>query len=378
MFFNQSSPCFQRRSLLAGLLGGALCSCSKFESEKNDLGIPRVELNIDVQDLSDIRGGFSKSVSRVCEITLNEKKLGLIDIRISGQISQFFVKKSFACKFVNKDQEVFVLRTFRLAAMPGDPSLCRAKLGYELFSFLKFPVPSLYPVALFINRDWIGLYHVMEDISSSFFSRRNIEIKEYYQSKSGTDYAPKSESDLKFQIDAEHGNSLYTRILDLHKVIWKMSPEDAVTRLDPIFDLNVAARYYVGQTYMHHWDSFANNHYLYNSRQSNVLTILPWDLDKVFNNSRVVNLKGTNYLFDKLISNPIFFEKCREYAALLHKTYTNRFLEEKLTSLMSAQQKAWELDRLPLASFKTSKEAIQEILDIAKNWFPVHKEFFKV
>ena len=79
-------------------------------------------------------------------------------IKIRGDLSRAYPKKSFTLKFVYGSDE----KKYSLDASYKDPSQARNRLALEAYRYMGLPVPETEAVALFINDTYIGCYTKIE------------------------------------------------------------------------------------------------------------------------------------------------------------------------------------------------------------------------
>ena len=79
-------------------------------------------------------------------------------IKIRGDLSRVYPKKSFTLKFIYGDNE----KKYSLDASYKDPSSARNRLALEAYRYIGLPVPETEGAALYINDIYIGSYTKIE------------------------------------------------------------------------------------------------------------------------------------------------------------------------------------------------------------------------
>ncbi|KAL6604142.1 coth protein-domain-containing protein [Neocallimastix sp. 'constans'] len=83
-------------------------------------------------------------------------------IHLIGWLSRHYKKLSWSVKF---DREYLGRKSFKLRALPNDPTLIREKLAMELYNAVGVPTQEGAYARLFINQDTYGLYSIIDTFS---------------------------------------------------------------------------------------------------------------------------------------------------------------------------------------------------------------------
>ena len=69
------------------------------------------------------------------------------------------------------DQTAFGMKSLVLANAIQDPSMLAQRIGLGMFARMGMPAPRVVHARVFVNRDYIGLYQLIEPIDKTFLAR---------------------------------------------------------------------------------------------------------------------------------------------------------------------------------------------------------------
>ncbi len=137
-------------------------SCGEFRSfdgpEQPDLGsINKIKIYLSEEDKNKLYNSLFDHDYAHCTYRENSHVYdGWIKIR--GDVSRAYPKKSFTLKFIHANEE----KKYSLDASFKDPSQARNCLAFEAYRYMGLPVPKTEAAALFINDVYIGCYTKIE------------------------------------------------------------------------------------------------------------------------------------------------------------------------------------------------------------------------
>ena len=199
----------------------------------------------------------------------SENRSGAVDcrIKIRGDSSRAYPKKSYTIKFEGTDGEI----KYALIASFKDPSSIRNRTAMYAYSLAGLPSPESEGAALFINDSYIGYYTKMELYSEEKLKKLygNCELYKCKFDSVGNDFPLRSFSEKEFP-DNNDFSSL-DRLVSFAK---NMSGDEWNSFVADNFHIEETARYLFIHSYLAVTDTTQKNfNILYNGKY----LILPWD-----------------------------------------------------------------------------------------------------
>lgn len=272
-------------------------------------------------------------------------------IRIKGESSFDFypgLKKSLKINFGKfiKKQKLDGLKTINLNNAFRDPSFIREKLYLDFMHREGLPVPRCTFAKVYVNKEYIGLYVLTEEINKGFLKRN-------FQNKKGAFFKGEPKASLEYigENIADYQKSYrsknedvngFSELIELIKAINGISDEKG-DELERIFNIEDCLKVFAITNLFMNVDAYnmlyRHNYYLYKNTSTNKFEWIPYDgnyafcaFSPVFDLKEAhdlsifyVNKKKVRPLMNFLFKN----EKYRKY----YIDYLKYLLEEKFTYL---------------------------------------------
>jgi spore coat protein CotH len=214
-----------------------------------------------------------------------------VQIHVRGGTARYWYKKQWKF-FFPRNHYFFApelieipVDQFNLHGCFTDKSYTREYLSYHLLADIGSPYSQYFPVRLYKNGQFFGLYFLFEDIDDDYLTRNGLDTENgtLYE----TEYA--SVSDCSYHSLAELPNYYEKHrpddgdFNDLHDLLYGINNLTGQDRTNFIFD-NVdiprMMNYMAANIIMHDNDAVAKNYYLYrDTAGTQRWYILPWDKD---------------------------------------------------------------------------------------------------
>src|SRR5688572_10169797 len=129
---------------------GHQSACSDFQSA-DDYGLRLIELPMTSEAIGELRHGSYTETPVPCRVEIDRTE-HRCEIAVAGATTRDDLKKNFDLELSG---EYAGRRRHRLSALSGDPSGQRALLAIASFRLAGLEVPSVEPVALWLNHEYL-------------------------------------------------------------------------------------------------------------------------------------------------------------------------------------------------------------------------------
>lgn len=323
---------------MVGLWG---CSDNK---ELEGFGLPVIHIIIEPEEQAKMESTLTEKLTAAAELQVGDQYLQA-KISYSGKSSLFHPKRNYEIK-LRRELENYKVKNFRLSSQGSDVSSLRSLLGFQVFSSLGLLTPEQFPVALYINHRYRGLYQLIEDIDQDFFDKKSQTISQLYKARYGrlghANFAIENLNDLSLGFKVVTGHNRYDPIEQLITLIH--SEDFEPSQLKGILDTENYLNYLAAATFLNHWDGYNNNFFIYWDQQK--LRFLPWDLDHIGEPSAYTegSYRGKNELSKAILA---FTDFEMEYQKILMALTEDDYRDNLYQSIQDNAQiikKAYEKD----------------------------------
>jgi hypothetical protein len=191
-----------------------------------------------------------------------------------------------------------------LANAIQDPAMLKQRLGLSMFARMGMPAPRVVHARVFVNRDYIGLYELIEPIDKTFLARvfgkdangkteNGGYLYEYrWKDAYAFDYLG---ADLRLYAElfepetheSEGPEMLYGPLEDLFRTFNFVSDSQFERQVGERLDLRQFVQHLAVENFIAEHDGFLgywgpNNFYFYRFQQRTLSQLLPWDKDTAF------------------------------------------------------------------------------------------------
>ena len=229
------------------------------------------------------------------------ERVSNVGFRLRGNTSRSSQKKSFKISFNEfvPNQKFHGVEKLNINGEHNDPSISRAKLGFDFLDYLEVPASRTNHVRLYINDTYFGLYlnveHIDEEFTKSRFSGKGNLYKclyganLYYLGSSAASY-----KEDYYEIKDPSTPSAYADLAHLIDVLNNTSAADFECEVEQVFNVNSYIKSLVMDVLVGNWDGpnyNKNNFYLYYNPSNQMFEYIPYDLD----NTLGVDFIGLNW-----------------------------------------------------------------------------------
>lgn len=303
------------------------------------------------------------------EVTINGQALRHAGLRYSGEITYFSssmtLKRPLRIGFDRFGGERWQDHSgLQLQAMPLDPSKARQVVAGEIFRHVGVPTPltAFAEVTLSVpgrhEREYLGLYTVVEEVDSNFLRR-------HFGSDRGVLFRPFGSQNLPhlgenweayrpvYRPHREVSPTEARRLIEFASLVHRADEKEFHRRITDFLDTDAFLRYLAAHTLTSHLESFfalGHNYCLYLDSRTNKFHFLPGDLEFALGNFLLFG--SADQLMDLSIRKP-YAGECRlaermlkdrnieeRYFALLRQQLQETFAKDRLTPMLDAIEKA--------------------------------------
>eukprot|EP01114_Cavostelium_apophysatum_P011989 TRINITY_DN2661_c0_g1_i1.p1 TRINITY_DN2661_c0_g1~~TRINITY_DN2661_c0_g1_i1.p1 ORF type:complete len:559 (+),score=31.69 TRINITY_DN2661_c0_g1_i1:77-1753(+) len=221
-----------------------------------------------------------------------------IGMEIRGAASRFFAKKSWNIKMEDK---WFHIKKFSLKSASMDVSYLRERLSIAVLQSLASPVYRGSFAVVYINKQFMGLFHMLEEIDNNFLTSRlgtdqGLLYKCPSRTTSGPYYTCTPENDAAKNMD------LFNELMSFVQSPNSTNPQ-WVKGISSLLDTSTFLKVLVYESVSSAWDGFAensNNYYWFYNDQISKFQLIRYDLDCSFGG---LDSSKSVYLNDIFFSN---------------------------------------------------------------------------
>lgn len=337
----------------------------------NSYGIQTVDMEVSSEDVGRMKVDLFAKTKVPGDVSIGGEKYRA-EVSLSGKSSILSVKKHFSVKLL--DGKYKKVKSYKLLGQLRDHSLLRSYLAHKVFEAEGFEVSQFESVVLYLNRDFLGLYSMVEDVDENFYSKRNISPTAIYKGElAQANFAPeKLENTGKPNLgfDGDLGSESYEDLKSLTRLLNGTPSEyDAGLNVEDLIDIENYIQYATTCIILNQWDGQDNNYFLYRTESDKRFKVTPWDFDRILEEPYVYSvsevLSGRNNLTKWILAHPEWGPKFRSRVASLFNKYT----PEKIESLLVKHEKKIADAKQNDPFVKTfAKEGSEELKLIYARW----------
>jgi len=311
-------------------------------------GVPIVHWLMDPVDYQNALAHYNTDETEPALLYYNGTLYDNMQVRVRGATSRSYPKKCW--KFnTARNHDFFMpglttlpVDNFNMQAGYTDKSYMREYLSYHLFEDIGHPTSQFFPVRMYQNGQFFGLYMYFEHPEKTYLERNGLDAD------AGTTYeaTPGDQSDCRYFPLAELPNWYEKHrpddgnFNDLHNFLNGINNLTGQARREFIFD-NVdiprMLNYWAAIILMHDNDCVAKNYYLYrDTAGTGRWYMLPWDKDltwgrnwqgQVLNDEIWANIDSVSGRTNVTPSHPLFGDQTH----LKYDYWWNRFIDALLS-----------------------------------------------
>jgi spore coat protein CotH len=301
------------------------------------------------------------------------------------------------------DQTPFGMKSLVLANAIQDPSMLAQRLGLGMFARVGMPAPRVVHARVFVNRDYIGLYELIEPVDKTFLARAlgqdangktenggylyEYQWKDAYQ----WDYLGSELRIYEELFEAKTHESdapavLHGPIEDLFRTINNVRDSQFEREVGTLLDLRQFVRHLAVENFIAEHDGFLgnwgpNNFYLYRLQGQKRSLLLPWDKDHALWAKDYDILQGVNdnVLAKRALSVPALYRtyletliECAEAAMRPDSPdSTTGWFEAEMMRTISQIRDAAHADRNKRFDNERFDVELEKVLQFARDRGPI-------
>jgi hypothetical protein len=327
---------FRLASFTTLLASSLIVTAPVMAQTSNDLFDPTVlhdiQLTMKPGDWETLQSNYLSDTYYPADMTWREVVVAQVGVRSRGSGSRNARKPGLKVDFGRYlDQTAFGLKSIVLANGIQDPSMLAQRIGFAMFAKMEMPASRVVHARVFVNREYVGLYQLIEPVDKTFIARVFGEdangktenggyLYEYHWKSDypwdylGADLAIYAELFEPKTHESDAPVPLYGPLETLFKRLNQSSDTQFEQEVGELLDLRQFVRHIAVENFIAEHDGFLgywgpNNFYLYRFQGRALSQLLPWDKDHALWAKDYDVLQGVNdnILVRRLLSIPAYF-----------------------------------------------------------------------
>lgn len=344
--------------------------------EEKDYGLPRVSIQVNAEELGLLNSQVQSKRPVEGEARIPGRWRGDCKISYAGRSSLDNYRKSL--ELSDCDELINNRSSYRVSAQSVDQTMLRSRLGYPIFASLGFEVPRAESVSAYLNKDYMGLYLLLELIDREFFDTRGYAVKDIYKARYGNaGFKAEFNSRLSEAFSYEGKPDDFTLLRLVYDAVLGISDDQEFYRtLERWLDIDSFLRYAAAAIFTCHWDGMNNNYYLVLDKRKQKLFVVPWDLDRIWERTDLFDpedFADLNLLFERLLEIPESRQRLRQILNQLESEFPLSRLLSDLDLMGKETAQAYAAD--PTLNGVPQEEAIGELKGRIEDWYNEVKAF---
>jgi len=351
-----------------------MSSCLRFKDKPQAYGITLVELELSSETLGQLNSSIAAKREFPGVVKIRGKEYQA-DLAYAGKSTLYNYKKQY--QIILKNNGGYNGKsTYRLNALGADFSGVRAKIGFYVYEKAGLMSSQVEHAAVYLNGKYLGLYALIEYVTEEFISARGHDVETMYKATLGNATFGK-----ELLLDLENG--FKTRVgpkesVDLTRLIELLnSPrsEETERKVAELVDIDEYLKYVMASIYIHNWDAFKNNFFLYRSQNDRSFHFIPWDLDHLFeqtedypyvaNRTIWANWTLANWVFANETYKKRYLEFFQEF---MNEVLPSEDFLQYVSSEFDTIAEAYNHDRVLTANNRKLSEQRETLISAIKDW----------
>ena len=259
-----------------------------------------------------------------------------VGFRLRGNTSRQAGKKSFKVSFNTyvQGRKYYGLEKLNLNGEHNDPSIARAKIGWDLMREAGIPSPRANHVEVYINGSYYGLYinveHIDEEFVASRFGNNDGNLFKclypadlVFISNNPNDYKQVQFGRRFYDLKTNTAQDDYSDLAHFIDVLNNTPSVNFACELEKVFNVDDYLKIMALDILIANWDGYIynkNNFYLYHNTATDKFEYLPYDIDNTFGIDWYnIDWKSRDIYNWSNIDRPLYTE------ILAHQEYKDRF-----------------------------------------------------
>ena len=351
-----------------------MSSCLKFKDKPQAYGITLVELELSSETLGQLNSSIAVKDDFPGKIRISGKEYQA-NLAYAGKSTLYNFKKQYQIQLKN-GSSYNGRSTYRLNALGADFSGVRAKIGFYVYEKAGLMSSTVEHAAVYLNEKYQGLYALIEYVNEDFVSARGESVQTMYKANLGNATFGKEllrdlENGFKTRVGPKTSVDL-TRLIELLNSPRTTETEQKVAEL---LNIDLYLKYLAASIYLHNWDAFKNNFFLYRNRQEKAFSFIPWDLDHIFE-----SIEESPYIPNKtiwadwtlanwILQSPTYRRQYLEiFETFLNQTLPTDEYVEYVSNEFDTIAEAYNHDRVLTADNRKLSEQKETLISAIEDW----------
>ena len=312
-----------------------------------------------------------------CSLEYNNHLWRNVRIRLRGETSRAFPKKSFKINF-NSNDRFFGRDKFNLISEWTDSSFSREFLAYDLYHRAGLPASQAWFARLYVNDRYMGLYLDVENVDEHFLRYGDLPDDATIYKADGNGCLMRLKD--RFETVWEKKTNAETGFYDLYRLIEWVDTAPAgrfFQELSGYFDPDEIARVIAINGLMANTSTYYHNYFLIHEMERNgVWRMLPWDMDYTYFFRYNYGTPSFHDCGQKLVGTNLFIIRCWRnedmqeliYAhmrGLIDSVFTEDYygaMSDSLEDLLSEAVEEDEYKQYSIEQFRNGMAAFPEMI----------------
>lgn len=212
-----------------------------------------------------------------------------VGVRLRGNTSRYHEKKPFKIDFREfGGKKFFDYKKFNLKPNVNDPSHFREPLSLLCFREMDIPAARTFPLRLYINDEYMGVYTNVEQIDDEFLNDRfGHEEGFLYKCNFGANLLNNEQiyNELLFESEINEDEDTRAELAHFVDVLNTTSTTNFATEIEKVFNVDRYLRQLAVEALIGHWDGYSynmNNYYLFYNGVEKKFEYFPYDTDNTW------------------------------------------------------------------------------------------------
>lgn len=267
----------------------------------DDSTIPRIDISVDPDTLEwlyqyeNLESDIEFTARFIFDNGDIRDTIEPVGFRLRGNTSRYSQKKSFKVSFntFTSGAKYYGVEKLNLNGEHNDPSIMRAKVGWDILRKWGIPASRSNHVQVYINGDYYGLYLNVEHIDEEFIKTRFVKndgnlYKCLYPADldylgTNPDLYKLTAGDRRvYELKINKEADDYSDLAEFIDILNNTSNDEMVCKIDEVFNVYDYLKAIAVDILIGNWDGpiyNKNNFYLYHNTTSGKFEYIPYDLD---------------------------------------------------------------------------------------------------
>ncbi len=273
-------------SVLLVLLATAITGSHKAGDDRLSTAstLPELYISCNLDSLSLIQSRFKEDIYILASLRLGKQEWKGVRLRLRGDTSREFPKKSIKLKIPDGKSYPFGRNTLNLNAEFHDSTYLRQYLCTRIFKDSGQPCYDAQHVAVNINGDFHGIYLLVENMDNDFLKKRAMKTDGdlFKATHDGACLSAYDHVRLVWEHKTPKADTSWKALEHLIHLLNDTPDKDYYAMAKSTFDYQNMVNLIAVNMLIGNRSTYYHNYFIYRNPQKNVWQWLPWDMDNTF------------------------------------------------------------------------------------------------